>query len=150
MLTLIPTFDGAFGLPVTVFGVRWQDEGALSRRHPAPLKHAPAEGSRNWSSRTDVSSTPHLLSRPRVSFTPVWQPAGVFGKRLVHAGPARTFCAGALFVTVKWPEQPLPPRPVLFWSQNWGFAREVVEPGVFSISSGGLSSLERRLPFASD
>ena len=101
MLTLIPMLDGEWRLPTTELGVRWQDEGALSLRHPGAAKHGfgVTVGSMNRSYRTEVTSTPHLLLRLWVSETPEWHPAGVWGERFVHVGSDRMVWA-APFVTV--------------------------------------------------
>src|SRR6266576_6957643 len=101
MLMLIPTLEGEFKVPVTVLGVRWQEDGALSRRQPGAAKHGFGEtvGSMNRSYRTEVTSTPHLLFRPWVAVTPVLHPAGVTRERAVHVGSDRMVWA-APFVTV--------------------------------------------------
>ena len=106
----------------------WHSDGALSRRQPGDAKHGsgPIVGSANVSQRTAVSSTPQLPA-PLLCFRP---------------------CApGSPFVTVrlKWPLQDAP-----FWSQNAIPAGLVVPGAEYSCSAGGFSSLERRLPVASD
>jgi len=80
-----------------------------------------------------------------VSETPEWQPAGVSGDRSVHAGARRIVCPTAALVTVKCPEHVTP-----FWSQNCGFATEAVPGAEYSCSSGARSSLETKLPLASE
>src|SRR6266850_3455647 len=153
MLMLMPRLVGDPELPTTGFGVSWHADGALSRRQPLPvaqrlLRPAVMFGSRKRSSRTEVTSTPHLLLRLWTSLTPVWQPAGVCTppgfEMFVHAGPM-TIVWAAEFVTVKCPAQF-----VKFMSQNWGLAAEPVPGDDESCSSGAFSSLERRLPLASD
>ena len=81
-----------------------------------------------------------------MSVAPEWHGFGVWGESLVHVGPVRIVWATPL-VTLKCPAHPTP-----FWSQNCGFATAVVpgEPALDSSSSGAFSSLESRLPLASD
>src|SRR5437870_427294 len=132
MLTLIPMLEGECRPPTTAFGVSWHSDGELSRRQPAAAEHAVEMlVSGNRSKRTDVTSTPHLLLRLRVSDTPVWQPAGATGDRSVQGGASRMVCPTALFVTLKWPAQFTP-----FMSQNCGLATFVVPGADHSCSSG--------------
>jgi hypothetical protein len=69
---VMPIIEGLCKAPTTAFGVSLHADGALSRRQPGAAKHGLGEivGSRNWSLRTEVSSTPHLLFRLNVSLTP--------------------------------------------------------------------------------
>src|SRR6266850_494484 len=153
MLMLMPGLEGDPELPTTGFGVSWHADGALSRRQPLPVAHRLVRPdvmfvSRNRSSRTDVTSTPHRLLRLWTSLTPVWQPGGDCTppgfEMLVHAGPV-TIVWAAEFVTVKCPAQF-----VKFMSQNWGLAAEPLPGADEACSSGAFSSLESRLPLASD
>src|SRR5260370_24198615 len=111
-------------------GVSWHSDGALSRAQPGELKHGfgVIPGSLKVSNRTDVSSTPHWLSLFRGPFSAIPLPAGV-----------------DTIASVKSPAQLVPFR---FW--NCGLARLVVPGDEYSCSSGGFSSLESRLPLASD
>ena len=76
--------------------------------------------------------------------TPEWQGLGVCGDSFVQVGSKRIVWAGPL-ATLKWPAQPVP-----FWSQNCGLAMLVVAGALESSSSGALSSLDSRLPLASE
>ena len=76
--------------------------------------------------------------------TPEWQGLGVCGTSLVQVGSNRMVWAGPL-ATLKWPAQPVP-----FWSQNCGLAMLAVAGAELSSSSGALSSLDSRLPLASE
>src|SRR5512142_3208540 len=118
MLTLMPMLEAEDRDPATGLGGRWHSEGALSRRQPGVARQEAGVmvGSRNWSLRTEVSSTPQRLLRPLVSVTPEWQPAGLEGLRLVHVGP-RVMVWPAPLDTEKCPVQLAP-----FWSQNCGSA----------------------------
>src|SRR5713101_538625 len=147
MLMLMPMLEGECMPPTTGLGVSWHSDGALSRRQPGAARQGLGAivESRNRSSRTEVTSTPHLLFLLRVSVTPEWQPAGVCGERSVQAGPRVIVWPAAAFVTLKCPAQFAP-----FMSQNCGFATDVLAGAAQFSSSGAFSSLDSRLPVASD
>src|SRR2546422_6256361 len=101
-------------------------DGALSRRQPGEAKHGfgPMWGSMNWSYLTEVNSTPQLPEPPWCFMPKV---------------------GAATATTLKEPAQP-----TLFMFQNCLAAIAVVPGAVALSSSGALSSLESRLPLASD
>src|SRR5712671_3020840 len=120
MLTLIPWLLASAVLTA------WHEDGALSRRHPGEPRHGSGRivGSLKVSQRTEVSSTPQLPLPP-------W---------CLMPKPGAGVAA-----TLKWPAQP-----VLFMSQNCGFATADVPTAAVLSSSGAFSSLESKLPVASD
>ena len=106
----------------------WHADGALSRRQPGDAKHGlgPMAGSMKVSQRTEVSSMPQLPA-PLLCFRPKAP-----GMPLVT-------------VRVKFPAQLVP-----FMFQNWIPAPLVVPGEPYACSLGAFSSLESRLPVASD
>ena len=112
---------------VSSVATSWHSDGALSRRQPGERLHVPKVGSRNVSHLTEVSSTPQVL-------------AALIPLCLIPPAPATILTASE-----KWPAQLVP-----FKFQNWIPARLVVPPWPYAPSSGAFSSLERRLPVASD